>query len=258
MGMAVLEAVGYLKAVGEHERFVGEYLQSGSRCDDLPPVHEIDAAAEIDDELQIMRRDHARGGETADEPGEIPPAPRVEIARRLVKDKYAGVACEDPRQADALLFTSAQVVRRSPFEPVEPDLMKRIPDDPVDLRGRESELLRTERHVFADRGTEELVVGILEEEPHRSVHLVEVGVREEIAADDDLAAPAVVGGEYAVQMEKERRFSRPVRPDNADAFPIPGVHRNALQGGLPVRVRVRESLHLERVHQRQPLAVMAE
>lgn len=203
MRVTVLQAVGFLQPVRDHELFVGENLCGGSRGDDLSAIQQVDPAAEIEDELQVVRRNYAGGRETPYEAGQLSAAPGVKVARRLVQDKYARVTGKYACQTDPLLFAAAQVVRRSPLEPFEPHLPERLPDNPVDLRGRKSELRGTERHVFRDRGTEELVVRILEEEPDHSVHFVEIRVRDPFAADDNFPLTAVVLGEYPVQMEEE-------------------------------------------------------
>ena len=133
MGVAMLQAMRFLEPVLKHELFVGEYLNSRSRGNDLSGVQQVDPAAEIDNKLQIVRRYHAGGRELPDEPGQIPASARVEVARRLVECEYARAAGEYPCEADPLLLAAAQMVRRSSLEPFEPDPEESLVDNPVDL-----------------------------------------------------------------------------------------------------------------------------
>ena len=52
--MTMLQAVGFLQSVREHQLLVREYLHSRSRSDDLSPIQQVHPAAEIDDKLQIV------------------------------------------------------------------------------------------------------------------------------------------------------------------------------------------------------------
>ena len=122
MRVMMLQAVRFLQPVGDHELFVRENLHGGSRGDDLSAVQQVDPAAEIEDELQVVRRNYAGGRETPYEAGQLSAAPGIKVARRLVKDEYARVTGEYSCQTDPLLFAAAQVVGRSPLEPFEPHL----------------------------------------------------------------------------------------------------------------------------------------
>jgi hypothetical protein len=257
MRMTVLQAVRLLQPVREHELFVRKDPGRGSGGDDRPPIQQVDPAAEIEDELQIVRRDDAGCGEPPDEAGQIPASAGVKIARRLVQDEYARVARQNACKTDPLFFAAAQMVRRSPLEPFEPHLPESLTDNPVDLRRREPELQGTERHVLGDGGTEELIVRVLEEEPDHPVYLVEVRAGDTVPAYNHLSATAVVFGEYPVQMQQERRFARPVGSDDPDALSSGGKHGHSPQRRLPVREGIGEILYFERVHQRHPLALMA-
>lgn len=255
--MTMLQAVGFLQSVREHQLLVREYLHSRSRSDDLSPIQQVHPAAEIDDKLQIVRRYHPGRRESPYEAGQLSSSTGVEVARRLIEDEYAGVAGEYACKADPLFFTAAQMVRRSPLEPFQPHLSERLADNPVDLPGRGSELCGTKRHVLLHGGTEELIIRVLEEEPDHPVHFVEVRARNPVPANDDLTVTAVVLREYPVQMEQERRFSGPVGTDDPDTFSFGGMHGNTPERRLSVRIGIREIIHFEHIHQRHPLAVMA-
>jgi hypothetical protein len=76
-----------------------------------------------------MRCDDLRGGKRLQQgrQGSLPS--RIEIARRLVESEDFWMASHYPREAYALLFSAAEVVRRPILKSFQSDLLQRLTDN---------------------------------------------------------------------------------------------------------------------------------
>lgn len=98
---------------------------------------------------------------------------------------------------------------------------------------REPHVQRAERHVFPDRGHEELIVRLLEYHTHA---FPDAGGRFRRHGDVPHAHLSGRGRQQAVEMEQQGGFSRPVSSDEGDGFSVRDAHGDAVQGRGRVRI----------------------
>lgn len=114
---------------------------------------------------------HHHGGAARAQPvqgGEQPLLPvRVEPRGRLVEDQHPGPHRDRPRDRGPLALPVRQQVRGPLGQSRDVQRGQRLPDPGPDLRVGQAEVQRTEGHVLADRGREELVVRVLHHQLHR-------------------------------------------------------------------------------------------
>ena len=91
------------------------------------------------------------------------PAYRVKSCRRLVKDKYLGIHCDNTCKCDTA-FLSARKVKRRAFEKLLTDthIFCRLTHSAVDLGFIASHILRTVCYILVHRFFKQLILGILE------------------------------------------------------------------------------------------------
>ncbi len=77
----------------------------------------------------------------------------------------------------------------------------------------EPEVGRAERNILLHGGGEDLVVGVLEDDPHELPDFPDVLLRDRLTPDQHLAG---CGLEYAVEVFEEGALPGPVRPDDCD------------------------------------------
>ena len=122
------------------------------------------------------------------------------------------------------------------------------PERPVhplpDLVGRQTEVQGTEGDVVEDGRHEELVVGVLEDDPDLPADL-RPGLFPE-GNFPDRHAPRR-GKQVPVHVEEQRRFPRAVRADDADGLSVGDQERNSFQRLRAVRVSETDVLELEEV-----------
>lgn len=172
--MGVLKDVRAFEIVGEHEGFVVEQLEGGALGDDSAGVEDDDAVTEFDDHFEIVRGDQLCDGDLFEEGFDVSPASGIEVAGGFVEDEDGGVAGEEAGEADAAFLPAAEVMGCAFFQAGERDFGEGVGDTGGDLVVGEVELLWAEGDVFEDGGTEELVVGVLEEEAEFTADLREV------------------------------------------------------------------------------------
>jgi len=193
-----------LQPVGEHERLVTEKSPGRALGHDSSLVDQYDTAAELDNQLQVVGSDDAGRWEAAKERFQFPFRARVKVARRFIKHKDLGPAREDPCQTDPPLLATAEVVRHPVLKAFQADCPQGALHQGLHLLFPQSKLRGPEGDVFEDSRTEELIVGILKEEPDAPVNLPRA-----ISADRDAAHPdgrrwRIGLGEKPVQMQQER------------------------------------------------------
>ena len=106
-----------------------------------------------------------------------------------------------------------------PGEPSEPkDLQGRLGHGPR-LGGRAAEVQGTKSDVLKDRGAEELIVGVLEQEPNPPTHIPEVRLGAALPTEGQDLAPT--GPMQAQEQMQQGALTRPVRAHQGDAFPGP-------------------------------------
>ncbi len=145
-------------------------------------------------------------------------AARVEVTGGFIEHQQARLAGQQPREAHATLLAAAQVVRQALAETAETHLRQCVVHHAGQLRFAQAQLLRPERHVLPDRRTEQLVVRVLEQEPHATAHLGQVGLEQRQAVHGDGRVQCRAVGQQAVQVQQQRGLARAIRPDEGHAF----------------------------------------
>jgi hypothetical protein len=105
----------------------------------------------------------------------------------------------------------------------------------LDFSRINADTLQTERDLFPDGGAEDLVVGVLEEEPYHRCHLGGSVLGDVTSRNGDLT---VCGLQKTVQVLKQRALAGAVLPDERDKLPILNGQVYSSQSHLAARVAV--------------------
>jgi hypothetical protein len=256
VGVEVAEDVGFLKAVGEHEGFVGEDLKGGAVGDEAASVQKKSARAKLGDELEVVGGDDPGGGDLGEKSHELAFAAGVEAAGGFVEEKDGGVAGEKAGQTHAAFFTAAEMMWKAAVEIGQADLGECGADARGDVGPGEGELLGAEGNVFEDGGAEELVVGVLKEQAHLAADGVEIGLDDGLAEDVDGTVVAESLREEAVEVKKKSGFAGAVGADEGDTLGGRDAEGDGGEGLPAVGVAEGEVVHVDGVHL-QPRAHMA-
>src|SRR5512143_1193532 len=244
----VLEDVRFLEAVCQHQRLVRKQFHGRTVRDNPPPVHHHRTGAELHDQLKVVRRNDLCGREAPQQTRKLPPPPRIQVARRLVQRQHPRTTGKDPRETDALLFATAEVMRRSPVEARQAHQLEGLLHRRPHLTLRLAELLRTEGDVLENRRTEKLIVRILEQQPHRPPDVRQRFGPESHAEHGNPFLLRKLLGKNAVDVKEQRGFPRTVRPDQTDALVLLDRQRDVLQRPGPVGIAVGKLSDREGVH----------
>jgi hypothetical protein len=167
----------FFQAVFDHERFIGQKLESRGVGDDTAGIEENRSRAEAHDQFEIVCGDDLCGTESGKEGRQLTFAPRIKLAGRLVQNKGTRLAGQDAREADPAFLAAAQVMGRSLLESGEPDAFQRRADSGTNSLLLPAELLRAECNVIEDRRAKELVFRILEKQSDRAADDRQIGGR---------------------------------------------------------------------------------
>ena len=118
--------------------------------------------------------------------------------------------------------------RQTRFESRKSDLRQRLSDDVLDVGLPGPELARAEGDVFEDRGAEQLVLGVLEKEPHIAPDVRQIRLDHGQAVDPDGRNAPPVLRQDPVQVQEEGRFARAVGTDQTNGFALGDVKGNSL------------------------------
>ena len=196
----------------------------------------------------VGREDHRHAvllGQPVDERHEVGDALGIEPRGRFVEHQHLRLHREDARDGDPFLLAAREVVRHALAQVLDPEEGERLPDTVGDRLLVEAEVGRAERDVLLHGGGEDLVVGVLEDDPDELAHLVLVHLRDRLAPDQHLAGG---GFEDAVEMLEEGAFPGTVRPDDGDAGLSFGNEVHALEGTDVAAVDMGDIAGLEQVH----------
>ncbi len=127
-----------------------------------------------------------------------------------------------------------------------PHRRERFSDTSLQLGSAQPEVGRTERHVVADGRHEQLVVGVLEDDPDAAPDLRERVLADRHTGHLDGAAPgARVAPENAVEVQDEGGFARAVGAKQRHPLATMDVQVRPVEGAGAVRVDVVEALDVE-------------
>jgi len=211
------------------ERSVGQELRHGAVRDSAPAVDDHEAPADPGRVMEILAGDEARPAQRAEDAGDRAAPARVEPGPGLVEREDLGPTGERRGERRALLLTAGEVVRAARLEAREPHGLEGLGHAPPDLLLGEAQVARAEGEIFGDRRAEELVVGVLEDEPEMREATGGLNVGPVHA---DRAPPAQEPGET----EKKRALARPVGAGQADLLAALDPQREPAQGLGAVRI----------------------
>ena len=103
-------------------------------------------------------------GSDAQDLGELAPAGRVQVGRRLVQHQDLRPHGQHGGDRDPAALAERQVVRRPVAVRGHADRGERLVDPGAQLGAAQAEVGRAERDVLGDRRHEQLVVGVLEDD----------------------------------------------------------------------------------------------
>lgn len=229
---------------------IGEQLEGGAVGNDATLVDDDRPGAQLGRVEQVVGDHEGRAPAGGDELGELTPGERVEVGGGLVEDHDRGVHGQHGGERHPPALADAQVVRRPGGGVGHADRGEALLDPGLELGAGEPEVRRAEGDVPADRGHEELVVGVLEDDADPSADLAEVVVVDGQAVHDDAAG---VGTQDPVEVQHEGGLARAVRPEDGEPLARSHPQVQAVQRPVAVRVGERHPSHLDggrRAHHR--------
>ncbi len=127
-----------------------------------------------------MRGDKLASVESLEHFDQRPPGARVQIAEGFIEGEDQRVTGEHAGQANAFPFAQAQLQRAPPLVSFQSARAARLSAiAPLDVLPRQTQVERAEGDVFANRGTKELVIRILEQESDQPADFRQVFARRE-------------------------------------------------------------------------------
>ena len=145
---------------------IPENLATRAVGDNFALIQQNGARTDLQNQLEVVRGDQLGCGKVANLLDEPPPAAWIEVRRGLVKHDHRWLACQHPRQANALSFAEAQVMGRTIRRVRKVDPRETLQREAAGFDSGNSLVERPERYILDDRGAKELVIGILKQEPN--------------------------------------------------------------------------------------------
>jgi hypothetical protein len=168
-----IEAGRQLEVVAGEEPLVGKRRRAGAVGDDAARGEDDGTRAELGREGKVVRDDEHGALDPVEHLEELAAGARVEVRRGLVEDEELGLHGEHRGDRDAAALAHRELVRRPVGGIAHADGGERFLDPVERLLAREAEVERAEGDVFANGGHEELVVGVLEDEPDAGAEVVD-------------------------------------------------------------------------------------
>jgi len=212
------------------------------------------AVAEVQHGVQVVgRHDHGQL-EACEQLDELAAVAGVEVGGRLVEGEHLGRHGQHGGHAHALALAEAQMMRGPLGRVTHVHFVKGLCDPTLYVGTVEVHVERAEGYVVEDGGHEELVVRVLEDEPHLQAHLFQPAVVHGDAADRH--SPGAV--QQAVQVQKQRGLAGPVRADQGHPFARRNGQAYAPQGLRAVRISEAQAFDGDHLtHARTPQAKSA-
>ena len=149
------------------------------------------------------------------------------------------------------------MVRRPPSNPASPTCASDRPDALPTLHRAQPELLRPERHVLVHRRAEELVVGVLKEQPDLPPDRVQVLRRHRRAPHEHRRLPIDISGSSPFRCSSSVLLPAPFGPINPTHSPVRHAKTHPAQRLRPVAVAVVQVAHFDLAAHRHPRAHIA-
>jgi len=228
--------------VGFEECGVREDALLGARRHDHAVIDHRRVGAELPGHIHVVRGHERCGAKRGEQRHHLTAGARVEVRGGFVEHQHAWFHNQHCGQRGALALAEAQVMSRPAGGIGQADLVKRLMYQPVHFGRSGAPVERPERHVFVERGHEELIVGILEHQAHLLTHFAD-GRRGDLGAVDTHAARC--RPQYAVQVQQERGFAGTVRAEQRERSAFGHCEVDAVEGLGAVGVAMRDTAKLD-------------
>ncbi len=202
-----LERKGKFQVIPFQERLIRKDLCSGAVRGNDAFMNDYATAADVEDEVQIMRGHDLRMGKRLKQLDQPPPRLGIKVCRRFVHDQDVRFHGKDRSDRHRALLPSGKMMRRFVAQLQRANGPERILDPFADTLFIQTQVERAEGHVIEDRGHEELVVGVLKDHPHPLANFLRRPLLEQHVADGHRARR---GHEKTVHMQKKGRLARAV------------------------------------------------
>ena len=155
----------HFETVAFHQRRVAEDVGGRASRAKLSAVEQQHSVTEIDDDVEVVRRDDLAAGELFEDRDQRAACSWVETAEGFVERQHARLTRENSGETDALTLAEAQSQRAARFVAGESNGGEAVAHALSRFVVREAEIQWAEGDVLEDGRAEELIVGVLKEEP---------------------------------------------------------------------------------------------
>ena len=164
----------------------------------------------------LMGDDHVTDVQVLEEVHQAVLGLRIQPGGGFVQQEQPGLHGQDRGQGDQLLFAPGEIIGHPVLEAFKSQPLHGLPGN-LQCRGRRLPLIKgTEGDVLQDGGTEELIVGILEEQAHLLPDRHEILLFADcLSEDDDFAR---LGAEQAHDQVQQGGLAAAVGTDEAEVF----------------------------------------
>ena len=171
--------------------------------------------------------------QSGDQFDKVPPIPRIQIAGGFIQGQDAGIHGEHRGQRHPLALSLAEMMRGAArIGVIQHHVAQGFLDPLADLLRRNPQIERTEGDILKNRRAKELIVGILEEEPHLLADELQIPVGDRLPEDAHGAGAL----QDPIQMQKKRGLAGAARADQSDPLAFADVEVDIVQGQSPIGV----------------------
>mgnify|MGYP006955966709 CR=1 FL=1 len=188
-----------------------------------------------------MRDQYDRDVEPGDDLSEFASRRRIEVRGRLVEHQHIGTHRQHRRQGHTAALTEAEVMRRAVGVSVHADGPKCVVDGGVEVVAAQTEVGGTEGNILSHSRHEQLIVWILEHDPHPPPNLGEIGLGDWKTSDRDAA---VRGRVNAIEVQDQCGLSGAIGAEHGNAFAMPDREVDSVECEVPVGIGERDANHV--------------
>ena len=198
-----------------HQVTIGEDLAGRTVSDDEPLREDDGAGAQLQGVRQVVGNHQHGDIEAADDVGKLAATGRVEVGGRLVEDEDLRFHRQDRGDRDATALTEGEMVRRA-VEGVPHAHLPSALSTRASSRTADAQVRRSEGDVVTHRRHEQLIVRILEDDPHSPADLPQVLLAHLEPTDVNASEAAA---EDAIEVQHEVVLPAPFGPSSATRSP---------------------------------------
>jgi hypothetical protein len=152
----------FFLTVGGHQDFVAHDIPGGSVGNDLPSIQDEYAGAGFQDEFQVVGCDQSCRCRLMEQRHEASSTADIETSAGFIKKDDPGSQCQGPGNGDHAFFSFRKMMHRAGNEVLCTNSRQCFLDALVNFHSRQTLIYRAKSYIIADRRTEELFIGSLE------------------------------------------------------------------------------------------------